>query len=190
MAARLAERAPAREDVADPERPSDEPVQRHSARGHVPASLARHELELVDDLGLDEGEIAADAVVAPEADAARIPIAADTDTGDEVDQRPRFHLRAGSACDVQVLDATHVSTIDDGAEVAFGGAAVARQMALGSGSTPAARPEVGGPAGEGGGGTQEVLAPAPRIEHVLAELASESVICSASASSSMRITRS
>ena len=104
-----------------------------------PPSFARHELELVDHLALDEGEIAADVVVAPEADAARIPIAADADTGDDVNQRPRFHLPGGSACDVPVLDATHVSTIDDDAEVAFGGAAAVRSSGAALGGASAMR---------------------------------------------------
>jgi hypothetical protein len=119
VATRLAERGPAREHAADPERPSDESVQRDPARGHIPARLARRQLELLEHLGLDEREIAADPLVAPEAAAPGIPIAADAVTGSDADNPPRLHRRAGDTRDVQTLDAAHASTIDNGMDVSL-----------------------------------------------------------------------
>src|SRR5881392_2086762 len=80
MAARLAELGGAAEDITDPEDVVEQVVQPDAARGDVAAKVSRRkfdsmEAQVVDDLALDERQVAADACVAPVARAGRVAVA-------------------------------------------------------------------------------------------------------------------
>jgi hypothetical protein len=85
VAARFAELRCAAEDVADPERAPEQVVEANATRGEVAAQFARCDLDagamhLVDDLALDQRQVAAYAIVAPVAGAAGVAVAEEADS--------------------------------------------------------------------------------------------------------------
>src|SRR5262249_59010083 len=96
---------PAAESLSDPERAFDEIVQTHAARRHVPPQLpGSDDRELVDDLALDESQVAADAAVTPIARVVGVPVATQAGACDGFGFDGAGHRGARRRREVNVID--------------------------------------------------------------------------------------
>jgi hypothetical protein len=116
MAARLAELGGAAEDITDPEDVVEQVVQPDAARGDVAAKVSRRkfdsmEAQVVDDLALDERQVAADACVAPVAGAGRVAVAEQPDCATCDDRVARDHRTDGGRGNVDGLDFSHQANL-------------------------------------------------------------------------------
>jgi hypothetical protein len=113
MTARLAQLRSSAENVAQPKGRAGQVVEPYAARRHVPPRLPRLQPdakvsgELLEHLGFDERQVAADARVLPMAGACGIAIPREADAGHRSGTLERPHALARRRGDVDVLDASH-----------------------------------------------------------------------------------